>query len=206
MTFSRRAGLAGALALAVLGLLALAWAPTLAAGPNAISIVGTTFQPSTLTVNVGDTVTWTVTQAVSQPHSVTSGTGPDDPNSGKLFDSGIRLQNNGDSFPFTFTAPGTYPFYCQVHPTTMTGTITVVGPGGSGAPAPSTASSAAPTGSGAPAASGAPAGSAAPTPSALPGAEAQPVPTANKVAAAGILGGVLVLLFGAAWVYRRMNG
>ncbi|HEX8025687.1 MAG TPA: plastocyanin/azurin family copper-binding protein [Candidatus Limnocylindrales bacterium] len=202
---------------AVAGLVTVAaFAPiAVAAGPLDVSIVDTAFQPSDLTVHVGDTVTWTVTKAFSQPHSVTSGT-PGGSDSGKVFDSGIDLRNNGDSFPFTFNTPGTYPFYCQVHPTTMTGTITVLAAGASAPPAasaaPTTAPSTAPTAAPSAAASQAPAASAgasgAPVPSASPappGSEREPVPAADKAIAAAVLGIALLLLFGSAVLYRRMN-
>jgi plastocyanin len=177
----------------------------LAAGPDDVSIVDKTFVPPDLTVHVGDTVTWTVTQAIAEPHSVTSGSDASDPNTGNVFDSGINLRNNGDHFSHTFTTAGTFPYYCQVHPTVMKGTITVEGPGG-GAGSPSAGAPSAAPASGAPA-SGAPAASgpvASPTPG-VPGEEKTPVPVENKVAAAVILGVVLLLLSGAALVYRRVN-
>ena len=96
------------------------------AGGNQISIIQKTFQPSTLTVHTGDKVTWTVTQAIADSHSVTSGSYKDTANAGKVFDSGIKLKNNGDSFSYTFTTAGTFTFFCEVHPDTMSGTITVV--------------------------------------------------------------------------------
>jgi len=96
-----------------------------ASGANAISIILKTFQPSTLTINAGDTVTWTVTQAISDSHSVTSGSYKD-AHPGTEFDSGIKLKNNGDTFSHLFTTAGTFPFFCQVHPDTMSGTITVL--------------------------------------------------------------------------------
>jgi plastocyanin len=212
MTFSRHAVAAGGvgLGLAIAAVVTLAPA-VLAAGPLAISIVDTSFQPTNLTVNVGDTVTWTVTKAISAPHSVTSGTGPSDPNTGKVFDSGITLKDNGQTYAFKFDTPGTYPFYCQVHPTTMSGTITVGGgAGASGAPPPSAApaASGAPAANEAPAGSGGPAGSGAPGPSvapAPPGSERDAIPPSDKAIAAGILGAALVILFGSAVLYRRVN-
>jgi plastocyanin len=203
MTFSRHAVAAGAVGLG----LALAAVATLApmvaaAGPDDVSIVDQSFQPTDLTINAGQTVTWTVTKAIGAPHSVTSGS-PGDSNPGSVFDSKFTLVNNGDTFKFTFSNPGTYPYYCQVHPTTMRGTITVSGSGGSGPPpAASSAPSAAPPATAAPAASGAPAASAPPTP---PGADKEPVPASDKAIAAGIIGVALVILFGSAAFYRRMN-
>jgi plastocyanin len=216
MTSSRGAAMRGAVVFRVAALLAVAAVALAlpiagsAAGPDAVSIVDKTFVPPDITVHVRDTVTWTVTQAIAEPHSVTSGTDSSDPNNAKLFDSGINLRNNGDHFSYTFTSAGTFPYYCQVHPTVMKGTITVLGPGGGGASPSAAAPSAAPA-SGAPAsrapASGAPAASgpaASPT-AGVPGEEKAPVPVENKVAAAVILGVVLLLLFGAAIVYRRVN-
>lgn len=221
MTFSRGVARRGTVvfrfaAAVTAAMLALALPlAALAAGPDDVSIVDKTFVPPDLTVQVGDTVTWTVTQAIAEPHSVTSGTDASDPNNAKLFDSGINLRNNGDHFSYTFTTAGTFPYYCQVHPTVMKGTITVEGPGG-GAASPSAGAASAPPASGAPAsgapASGAPAseapaasGPAASPTAGVPGEEKAPVPVENKVAAAAILGVVLVLLFGAAIVYRRVN-
>jgi plastocyanin len=208
MRFSRRLGLAEALALIAVMLVASVAG---AASTGAVSIVDKSFQPTDLTINVGDTVTWTVTQAIADPHTVTSGTlgGADQ---GKLFDSGLILKNNGDHFDWTFTAAGTFPYFCTVHPAEMKGTITVTGAGGSGAPAASApasasaaasvAASAAPAESGAPAASGP---AASPTEAPIPGTENPPVTSQDKLTAAGILFGAIVLLFGAAAFYRRFN-
>lgn len=147
MTPERRARLARPLvpaALAVAVLLALAGAalasespsPAGSGGPTpsggtAISIVQKTFQPASATIHVGDTVTWTVTEAIAEPHSVTSGT-PTDAKPGTVFDSGTSLRQNGDAFSHTFDAAGTYAFFCAVHPDTMRGTITVEASGGPG--------------------------------------------------------------------------
>jgi plastocyanin len=61
------------------------------------------------------------------------------------FDTGV-VAFNVTKGPFTITTPGTYPYFCVVHPTTMVGTIIVVAGSGSAAssstsPASSTASS-----------------------------------------------------------------
>ena len=173
-----------------------------------VSIVGTSFQPSTITVEVGDTVTWTTTQSIGQQHSVTSGK-PGDADAGKVFDSGIGLQDNGQSFQFTFNTPGTYDYFCQVHPTQMTGQVIVTAAGGSAPPAsappatPPPAGSQAPAGSGAPAAS--PGGSPAATQPPVPAEAGEPIPPQTKIIAAAILGIALVLLFAASWYWRRLN-
>ena len=100
-------------------------------GGNAVSIIDTSFQPADITITAGDTVTWTVTKAISAPHSVTSGNYKD-AKPGTEFDSGITLKDNGDSFSHTFATPGTYAYFCTVHPDLMSGTITVVAAAGDG--------------------------------------------------------------------------
>jgi plastocyanin len=58
------------------------------------------------------------------PHTATSGTGPDDPNSGKLFDSSIITPNAKYNVPASKLGKGDIPFYCTVHPY-MHGKITI---------------------------------------------------------------------------------
>jgi hypothetical protein len=80
------------------------------------------FGSAKLTVRVGDTVQWT--NSDEAPHTVTTTKGP------KQFDSGTLKK--GDSWSYTFTTPGTYEYYCAVHPD-MTASITVLpDDGGSG--------------------------------------------------------------------------
>lgn len=79
----------------------------------AIEIKGFAFNPQNATVKVGTTVTWT--NKDSAPHTVTA----DD----HSFDSGVLDQ--GQSFTFQFTTPGTYPYTCTNHPS-MQATIIVV--------------------------------------------------------------------------------
>jgi plastocyanin len=71
------------------------------------------YQPAALTVAEGDTVTWT--NSDHAPHTVTSeGSGPlDSPN-----------MQMGDTWSFTFTQAGTYPYYCVIHPD-MQGSVEV---------------------------------------------------------------------------------
>ena len=71
------------------------------------------FTPQTLTLNVGDSITWT--NGDQATHTVTS-------NSGNIFNSGY-LQP-GQSYTFTFNTSGVYNYYCQMHPS-MRGVITV---------------------------------------------------------------------------------
>ena len=87
------------------------------------------FNPSTITVPVGTTVTWNNHDKVS--HTVTSGN-PSDNQTGTVFDS--SLIPSGKSFSFTFKQPGTYNYFCQLHPW-MSGKVIVTG-GSSQTPAP----------------------------------------------------------------------
>src|SRR5215212_5942076 len=77
-----------------------------------VSVVDFAFEPGTISVPVGATVTWTNTG--SRPHTVTADDGS--------FDSG-RL-DPGEQFSQTFDQPGTYTYHCGFHPE-MQGTIVV---------------------------------------------------------------------------------
>jgi plastocyanin len=104
--------LALALALA-LGSSALLFSVDAAAPPaQQVVIEQFAFTPAALTVPVGATVTWTNKDGTI--HTVTSTT--------KAFASDGLDQ--GGTFSHTFTAPGTYPYSCKLHPR-MTGTVTV---------------------------------------------------------------------------------
>jgi plastocyanin len=157
------------LALAV-GLLAAAAGAALPAVAKdvGVSIVDKSFQPPNVTVDAGDTVTWTVTKSIGEPHSVTSGA-PGDTGT-RLFDSGVdKLKDNGSSYTVTFDTPGTFAYFCIVHPDVMKGEITVVAADGAG------------------------------------GEGGESIDPQRKLIAAGILGAALIVLFGAAWLWRRMN-
>ncbi|HEX2790511.1 MAG TPA: cupredoxin family copper-binding protein [Steroidobacteraceae bacterium] len=110
-----------AAALCACGLLALAsgsvsLAAEPAAAPNAalgsIAIRNFMFEPMSLAVAVGTTVTWK--NFDGEPHTIHS---IDD-----TFRSGALDQN--DSFSFKFDKPGTYRYACSIHPQ-MVATIVV---------------------------------------------------------------------------------
>lgn len=82
------------------------------------------YSPATLTIQVGDTVTWT--NHDQAPHDVVTTSAP------AAFRS--PLLNTGESWSFTFTVPGTYAYYCSVHPD-MRAQI-IVEPAETEAPAP----------------------------------------------------------------------
>lgn len=80
--------------------------------------MNTSFNPPTLTISPGATITWT--NRDNFDHTVTSGT-PGNPSG--MFDSGIL--HSGQTFQFTFNDKGTIPYYCRIHGKAMTGNITV---------------------------------------------------------------------------------
>ena len=85
------------------------------AGPQAYSM-------DPVNAKVGQTVQWTNKDSVQ--HTITSGS-PGSADSGKEFDSGLtKLINPGATFEHTFTKAGTFPYYCQLHPT-MSGKVIV---------------------------------------------------------------------------------
>jgi plastocyanin len=75
---------------------------------------------STSHIHVGDTVQW---NWISGFHSTTSGPCPPCSQNGDgNWNSGAR---SGSSFSHTFSSAGTFPYYCNVHTISMTGTIIV---------------------------------------------------------------------------------
>ena len=106
-------------------------APSAAAGPPGkpltilagASVQGSpAFDPATMTVKKGDKIT--VTNKDTLPHTVTSGTGPSDPTTGKQFDTSIIEAGKTADIQTTSLNPGQYPFHCTVHPF-MTGKLVV---------------------------------------------------------------------------------
>jgi len=100
-------------ALAALAFLCLA-ANAFAAQTGAVTIDNFAFDPPSLTVAPGTKVVWT--NKDEEPHTVTS------------VDKDASFKSAGldtdDSFSFTFDKPGTYKYFCSVHPH-MVGTIVV---------------------------------------------------------------------------------
>ena len=79
---------------------------------GAVSIDNFTFTPQSLTVKAGTTVTWTNRDDI--PHTVVSTDG--------AFKS--KVLDTDEKFSFTFSKPGTYPYFCSIHPK-MTGKVVV---------------------------------------------------------------------------------
>lgn len=73
-------------------------------GGNEVFIQDFAFSPSTITVSVNATVTWTNKDGVA--HTVTS--------DNSLFDSGNI--NNGSTYSRQFTTAGTFNYHCTIHP------------------------------------------------------------------------------------------
>jgi cytochrome c oxidase subunit II len=75
------------------------------------------YDPAALTVKKGDKIT--VTNKDALPHTVTSGTGPTDPNSAKQFDTSIIEAGATADIETINMNAGEYPFHCTVHPYMM---------------------------------------------------------------------------------------
>jgi plastocyanin len=101
----------GSLAWYRLGLVVAVGAMAMLTGSHALSVTPPTigikefkYAPPVLTVRVGTTVRWV--NHDEEPHTVTSATG--------AFRSAGLV--NEDTFAQTFTKPGTYQYFCALHP------------------------------------------------------------------------------------------
>ena len=109
---------AGLAMLVIMAMLLLLGSPSVAANDQpsaanaAVKIDNFVFGPQTLTVPVGATVTWTNKDDI--PHTSVSTEG--------VFKS--KVLDTDEKFSYTFTKPGTYPYYCTIHPK-MTGKVVV---------------------------------------------------------------------------------
>jgi plastocyanin len=122
----RSAFLAAALGAATAIMLAVVVLPSWAqnapqASAGVISIDNFSFGPQTLTVKAGTTVTWTNKDDI--PHGIAS--------SNNAFKRSQALDTD-DNYSFTFTTPGTYQYFCYLHPH-MVGSIVVEATTGSNA-------------------------------------------------------------------------
>jgi plastocyanin len=89
---------------------------------ESVSIANNAFSPSTITVNVGSTVNWANGDTVT--HTVTA--------AAQSFTSGLMKKTT--SWSHTFAAPGTFTYFCEIHPE-MTGTVIAKASDGSVPPA-----------------------------------------------------------------------
>lgn len=92
--------------------------PARAADGVVVSMRNSVFAPVTITVSAGGSVTWVNNEdpaGVDVVHDILA----DD------FTSwGSAYVNPGESYSYTFSAPGTYNYVCDLHPE-MTGTVVV---------------------------------------------------------------------------------
>ncbi len=99
------------------GVLAPAWAAKTDApaksATSQVEIRNFAFAPNSMTVPVGTRVVWT--NRDEEPHVITS--------AGKQFATSPALDTS-DTYAVTFSKPGTYAYYCSIHPM-MVGTIIV---------------------------------------------------------------------------------
>lgn len=86
--------------------LALATTPAARAATASVVIDDYAFEPMTLRIAAGTAVTWE--NRDSSPHNVVSNATP------RAFRS--RTMGTGESFTFTFGEPGTYGYFCSLHP------------------------------------------------------------------------------------------
>jgi plastocyanin len=77
-----------------------------------VKIDNFSFNPATLTVAVGTTVTWANRDDI--PHTVVS--------TDNVFKS--KVLDTDEKFSYTFSKAGTYPYFCSIHPK-MIGKIVV---------------------------------------------------------------------------------
>jgi plastocyanin len=89
------------------------FAADVTASARTIDIRNFAFAPSTLTIPVGTQVVWI--NRDDEPHLIAS--------AGGQFASSHALDTS-DSYVVTFSKPGTYAYYCSIHPM-MVGTIIV---------------------------------------------------------------------------------
>jgi plastocyanin len=94
------------------------------AATHQVTVANTAFSPSELTITQGDTVTWNWTGPDTNHSTTTHAEGQttwdSDPN------NSFPNHQVGDKFSWNFPDPGEFTYFCKVHPTQMTGKITVV--------------------------------------------------------------------------------
>lgn len=89
-------------------------APAAPVRGNQVTIDGFAFQPASLTITAGTTVTWT--NRDEEPHTVAA-------SDGSFHSPGM---GTGAIFTHTFATAGTFDYVCSIHPM-MRGTVVVTG-------------------------------------------------------------------------------
>jgi plastocyanin len=93
---------------------------TALAADQSVAISGFSYSPASVTISVGDTVTWTNSDA--QAHTATA----DD----STWNTGT-ISGSGGTGAVTFSTAGSFPYHCSIH-SQMTGTVTVQAAAGGG--------------------------------------------------------------------------
>ncbi len=83
-------------------------------GANEVFMQAIAFNPMEITIQAGESVTWTNQDIV--PHTATSGN-PGDGDLGAIFRSALLGQ--GGTFTHTFNDEGEFVYFCEVHPAMM---------------------------------------------------------------------------------------
>lgn len=102
--------------LATAAALALQPGRTAQAATHTVTVGNNFYDPTSINVNVGDTVEWDWPAAPNDtPHTVTS-------DSGTLLHSPTQMTG---TYSVTFDSPGTFAYHCEIHGSAMSGTVVV---------------------------------------------------------------------------------
>ncbi len=93
-----------------------------AAADTSVSIGDNFYDPATVTIAVGETVTWS--HDGQQPHTVTADDGSFDssPNCPTVI---TQCMETGDTYSHAFNSAGSFDYFCKVHGQSMSGTVVV---------------------------------------------------------------------------------
>lgn len=80
-----------------------------------VTIKNFAFSPEPVTAKVGDVIGWTNNDSISHTATLDDGSCTTD------------TIGAGTTLALVFSAPGTYPYHCSIHPTQMMGKITITG-------------------------------------------------------------------------------
>lgn len=81
-------------------------------GVTDVAIRNFTFEPKTVTIQVGEKVRWTNMESTAILHTATSGN-PGDADEGELWDSGSL--SPGETFTHQFDEVGEFSYFCHFH-------------------------------------------------------------------------------------------
>lgn len=92
---------------------------------HTINAQGTSWSPNTLTIDVGDSVTF-----INNGQGLHNVNGTTTTYAGNPESFGMLTSSTNWTYGFRFNTPGTYQYRCDVHSSMMTGTIEVLGGAG----------------------------------------------------------------------------